>query len=993
MQHFHRNNNLVGWLVFLISLITYTLTVEPTASFWDCGEFIACAYKLQVPHPPGAPLFLLIGRMFSFLALGDVTRVAFWINMMSVVSSAFTILFMHWTIVMIGRKVYNKPFSALSQSEGGILLLSGAVGSLVYAFSDSFWFSAVEAEVYAMSSFFTAIVVWAAFKWELVEDEATANRWILFIAYLVGLSIGVHLLNLVTLPALALLWYFKKEDKPTYKGGFVAVLAGFFILGIINSGIIPGLPTVAFWFELQFVNNLGMGYGSGAIFFLVCLLAAVIFGIRYSYTHGKVLLNMVLFSFVFLLIGYSTYTVALVRSGYNPPINENDPSNILNFLKYLKREQYGSRSLLYGPVFTAEIEEFKKGEDVYKMKDGKYVVYTNKPEYVYQKDQQMLLPRVWSNSGSHIQMYQDMLGIPAGQKPSFGDNLRFMFTHQLGNMYTRYLLWNFIGRENDIEGAYAISNPFEDTSKLPDLLKDNKARNNYYYLPIIMVLLGFYLLYRRNEKDFLVTIMMFVLSGIALAVYLNSPPSEPRERDYIYVGSFYFLAIWAGLGVMQLADWLAKIVKSPQIRWALLGVFSLSAPVILAQQNWDDHDRSGRYHQIDFAKNLLNSCAPNAILFTGGDNDTFPLWYVQEVEGFRTDVRVCNLSLLGTDWYIDQMKRKTYESEALPIVLNKDQFLEGVNDQIMFNMNPNIQAMSLPDFLDLLHRDSPSIQAQTQSGETINTFPSDSLTIPVNIAQIVNAAWFPKEFTGFLSDQLAWRLPSKNIFKGELIQLEIISNNAVQGWKRPIYFASTLPGDQYLGLKESMQLEGYAYRLMPFKINGAREGFVNTTIMANNMLNKMYWRGLNDEKIYYHNDFYMGIPSVTLRLSTYRLADQLIREGNIPLAKKVLDNLETIMPDKVIPYDQFSASMVSLLIEVGETSKALSVANLMMNRNDKALDYYLSGGIRSHDRDIQRSLYEMNIIAVALSESKIPANQYQSTVSKYEKWRKRFAEN
>jgi hypothetical protein len=360
------------------------------------------------------------------------------------------------------------------------------------------------------------------------------------------------------------------------------------------------------------------------------------------------------------------------------------------------------------------------------------------------------------------------------------------------------------------------------------------------------------------------------------------------------------------------------------------------------------------------------------------------------VEGFRTDVRVCNLSLLGTDWYIDQMKRKTYESEALPIVLKKDQFLEGVNDQIMYNESPNIAAMSLPDFLDLLHRDSPSIQAQTQGGEMINTFPSDSLIIPVNVAQVANSAWFPKEFVGFLSNQLAWKLPAKNIFKGELIQLEIISNNAQQGWKRPIYFASTLPGDQYLGLKESMQLEGYAYRLMPFKITGAKDGFVNSKIMADNMLNKMYWRGLNDDKIYYHGDFYMGIPSVTLRLSTYRLADQLIREGNIPLAKKVLNHLDQVMPDKVIPYDQFSASMVSLLIEVGDTSKALAVAKTMMDRNDKALDYYLSGGIRSHDRDIQIALYEMNIIAASLSESKIPANQYQSIVAKFDKWQSRF---
>ncbi len=984
MQQFKRNNNLVGWIVFAISLITYTLTVEPTASFWDCGEFIACAYKLQVPHPPGAPLFLLLGRMFSFLALGDVTRVAFWINMMSVVASALTILFMHWTIVMIGRKVLRKSFAELTQSEGIILLLSGAVGSLIYAFSDTFWFSAVEAEVYAMSSFFTAIVVWAAFRWELVENEAEANRWILFIAYLVGLSIGVHLLNLVTLPALALLWYFKKEAKPTYKGGFISILGGLFILGIINSGIIPGLPSMAFWFELQFVNNLGMSYGMGAIFFLLVLIAAVVLGIRYSYKAGKEVLNVALFSFVFLLIGYSTYTVALVRSGYNPPINENDPSNILNFLKYLKREQYGSRSLLYGPVYTAEIEEFKEGDEVYKMKDGKYVVYTHKPEYVYQKDQQMLLPRVWSNSGQHVALYQDMLGIPAGQKPGFGDNLRFMFSHQMGHMYMRYLLWNFVGRESDQQDAWAI-NVFEDTSSLPDVMKNNKARNNYYYLPLILVLFGFYLLYRKNEKDFLVTILMFVLTGVGLVVYLNSPPVEPRERDYIYVGSFYFLAIWAGLGVMQLFEWLSLIVKKPQVRWALVTILSFSAPAILAQQNWDDHDRSGRYHQIDFAKNLLNSCAPNAILFTGGDNDTFPLWYVQEVEGFRTDVRVCNLSLLGTDWYIDQMKRQTYQSSPLPIVLKKDQFLEGVNDQIMYSENPNIKEMSLPDYLDLVHKDDPRIQAQTQSGELINTFPTDSLVIPVNAMKVAQSNWFPKEFVPFLSDRLSWKLPSKNIFKGELIQLEIISNNALAGWTRPIYFAATLPNNQYLGLKESMQLEGYAYRLMPFKIQGAQDGFVNSKIMADNMLNKMYWRGLNDEKVYYHGDFYMGIPSVTLRLGTYRLADQLVREGNAPLAKKVLDHLEQIMPNKVIPYDQFSASMVGLYLLLGEESKALKMAKTMVDRNDQALDYYLSGGMRAHERDIQIALYEMNVIVSSFKESKVAPAKYKDLESKFMK--------
>lgn len=376
---------------------------------------------------------------------------------------------------------------------------------------------------------------------------------------------------------------------------------------------------------------------------------------------------------------------------------------------------------------------------------------------------------------------------------------------------------------------------------------------------------------------------------------------------------------------------------------------------------------------------------PMLFYLQGGDNDTFPLWYVQEVEGFRTDVRVCNLSLLGTDWYIDQMKRQTYQSSPLPILLKKDQFLEGVNDQIMYSENPNIKEMSLPDYLDLVHKDDPRIQAQTQSGELINTFPSDSLVIPVNAMKIAQSNWFPKEFVPFLSDRLSWKLPSKNIFKGELIQLEIISNNALAGWTRPIYFAATLPNDQYVGLKESMQLEGYAYRLMPFKIQGAQDGFVNSKIMADNMLNKMYWRGLNDEKVYYHGDFYMGIPSVTLRLGTYRLADQLVREGNIPLAKKVLDHLERVMPNKVIPYDQFSASMVGLYLSMGEQAKALKMAKIMVDRNDQALDYYLAGGLRAHERDIQIALYEMNVIVSSFKESKVAPAQYKSLESKFTK--------
>lgn len=982
MNNFKRINDLTGWVVFAISLFVFTATVERTASFWDCGEFIACAFKLQVPHPPGAPLFLLLGRMFSLLAGSDTTQVAYWVNMMSVLSSALTILFMHWTIVLIGRKVYNKKFEELSKGEAITLIGAGVVGSLAYAFSDTFWFSAVEAEVYAMSSFFTALVVWAAFKWELIEDEAAANRWLILIAYIVGLSIGVHLLNLVTVPALALLYYFKKYPKPTYKGGFIALFIGLLILGVINSAIIPGIPSMAFQFELIFTNGFGLPYGIGAIFFVVILVGAIVWGILYSIKKEKVILNVSLLSLVFVLIGYLSYNLAFVRSTFNTPINENDPSNILNYVKYLKREQYGERSLLYGPIYTATVENVEQGAPVYKMKDGKYEVYDHKQKLIYSKDGQMLLPRVYSSSPQHIQLYEEMLGLASGEKPSFGDNLKFMFTHQMGHMYMRYLLWNFVGRESDIQNAGVID--YTRKGELPELLAKNKARNNYFWLPMILGLFGFILLVRKNENDFLVTTLMFLLTGLALVVFLNSPPVEPRERDYIYVGSFYFFAIWIGLGVIQLAEWLGKALKNPVVTGTVATAITAVVPVIMVQQNWDDHDRNHRYHQVDFAKNMLNSCAPNAILFTGGDNDTFPLWYVQEVEGYRTDVRVCNLSLLGTDWYIDQMKRKTYDSQALPISLPKDRFLEGLNEQIMFYENPNVKSgINLIEYLKLIKDDNQAIKVPLTDGSMINTLPTENLFLPIDVEAVKKAGFVPKEYESLVTPQMAWSAGKSGVMKPELIQFDIIAQNAATGWKRPVYFASTLPSASYLNLKEYMQLEGYAYRLMPFKVPEAKDGFVNSDIMFNNLTKKMFWRDLDNADTYYHSDFYLEVPVVTARLAFLRLADQLVREGKFAKAKAALDYCLKVMPDKTIPYDQLSANFVALYLAAGDKKTGLQMAETIMNRNNKALDYYLNDRRGSDSREVQTNLYEMQIIIEGVKNAKLPeAVKYEEMFNK-----------
>jgi hypothetical protein len=984
---FKKLNDIGGWLVFAISLLTFTLTVEPTASFWDCGEFIACAYKLQVPHPAGAPFFLLIGRIASLFAGSDVTKVALMINMVSVLASAFTILFMFWTISLVARKLIGKTAENIDNSGSILVLGASLVGSLVYNFSESFWFSAVEAEVYGMSSFFTAIVVWAAFRLELIEDTRQQNKWLLFIAYLVGLSIGVHLLNLVTIPALALLYYFKKNQNPNLSGGFISFLIGLLVLGIIMVGLITGLPTLSFSFDKLFVNSFGMPFASGMIFFIIVLIGALAYGIHYTQKQGKAIANTILLSFAFVLIGYSTYTIALIRSNYNPPINENNPSDVLNFTYYLKREQYGSRPLLYGPIYTAQLNEITRGEPNFKVGKDKYEVYDFNPEYVWDNKGQMLLPRVWSQDPNHISLYRSKLNLAEGQRPGLADNLKFMFNHQFGHMYWRYFIWNFWGRASDISDVSG-TNIFETNSDIPTSYAKNKGRTNYYGLPLILGILGFFYMYFKRDKDAVVMFLLFFFTGLGLVIYLNSPPVEPRERDYIYVGSFYFFAIWIGIGVMAIAEWVLKFIKNNSVKAGAATVLGLTVPIIMANSAWPGHDRSDRYHQIDFAKNLLNSCEKNAILFTGGDNDTFPLWYVQEVEGFRTDVRVCNLSLLGTDWYIDQMKRSTYESQPLPISMNPDNYSKGINDQIPFvkNSNPQIQAgINLKEFLNLVKSNDPAIQMQVSSGEMINILPSPNFYFEQNAEEIASQSFVPEKYKALVKDKIEWNFGEKDILKNDLLVLDIITQN---NWKRPIYFSGTLSPSSYLNLKEFCQLEGYAYRLMPFRVPGAKDGFVNIDIMKDRLENKMFWRNLNNPKVYYDSETYLKVPMVTARFAFLRLVDQLTREGRKEEAEKFLDKSLALMPDNTIPYDALVANYPIFYYEIGKPDKAKKVAEIMVNRADEELAYFIeknktAGNRQWGDGNIQSIIQsDMRVIQMLYSA----AEAYDKPLS--EKFRK-----
>ncbi|GHB78360.1 glycosyltransferase family 117 protein [Persicitalea jodogahamensis] len=964
MTRYNRFNNLTGWIVFAIAFLTYALTVERTASFWDCGEFIACAFKLQVPHPPGAPFFLLIGRLFSLLSFGDVTQVAYWVNMVSVLSSAFTILFLFWTITLLGLKLLRKKEIDLTLADTILLLGSGVVGALAYTWSDSFWFSAVEAEVYGMSSFFTAIVIWAVFKWERIDDPAAENRWLIFIAYLIGLSIGVHLLNLVTIPGLALVYYYKKYDKITIFGGLLAFIAGGVILVIINSGIIPGLPSLAGWFEIKFVNLLGLPFGSGTIFFIVAFLGALVYGIRYSQIKQNALLNTALLSLAFVLIGYSCYLLVLVRANYNPPINENNPDGTLSFVSYLKREQYGSRPLLYGPTFVSRPIKQNRGEPIYRKQGGKYAIIDYKPEYEYEPGTSMLLPRMYSTQSNHPQLYRQMQGLAEGQKPSMADNLGFMFKYQIGHMYWRYFMWNFVGRESDEEGAGNLL-PLDAAKDFPYAISHNKAHDNFFMLPFLLGLLGIVIQYFRRRRDLLVLGLLFFLTGVALVVYLNSPPTEPRERDYIYVGSYYIFCIWIGFGVVSIAEGIASFVKNATTRAGLATAIGLIVPAIMGFKGWDNHDRSNRYHSVDFAKNLLSSCAPNAILFTGGDNDTFPLWYVQETEGFRTDVRVCNLSLLGTDWYIDQMKRQTYESAPLPISLEHDNYMFGKNDIVPFYEIPGVKGgINLKEYMGLVKSENKAIQVPLTSGDMTSILPSSVLFLPVDVASVSKMGILKPDMLPFLRDSISWTIGKSDLYKSDLIMLDIIATN---NWQRPIYFSSTLASSNYLSLKEYMQVEGYAYRLLPVFVPNATDGYVNSDIMYNNLMTKMAWRELNNPNTYYDNTF-LGSPVFTARIAFLRLVGQLIAENKMDKAKLALNKILEVMPDKSIPYDQISSNYIRPLFQLGEDKKAMEIADTMASRADENLNFARENG-SSNQRDANIDLYILQTIVNSLRES------------------------
>lgn len=969
--NYQRLNNIIGWLVFAVATFVYMSTIEPTASFWDCGEYIACAYKLEVGHPPGAPLFLLIGRFFSLFAFGDVTKVGMMINAMSALCSSFTILFLFWSITALARKIVDKS-GALTTGKMYAVFGAGAVGALAYTFSDSFWFSAVEGEVYAMSSFFTAITFWAILKWEREADEPHANRWIILIAYLIGLAIGVHLLNLLVIPAVVFIYYFKKYDTITRKGVILTSVLAVILLGGIQGGVIPMIVKLAAWFEITAVNSMGMPFNSGTILYTVLLSGGIIFGLYYSTKKLKPLLNTIILCFTVILIGYSSFIILVIRSQANTPMDENNPENAVNLLSYLQREQYGTWPIVYGQYFTAPVESYDDGNPVYVQdeKSGKYIVSDDRRNSVPKYDSRFctVFPRMWSNQQNHVAGYRNwsntrnykkitinnpMTGeTETIEKPTFAENLKFFFRYQIGWMYSRYFLWNFVGRQNEIqghgnssEGNWLSGISAIDKARLgpldhlPDGADNNKGKNTLFALPLILGLLGIYYQIVKDGKNAAVLGLLFFFTGIAIVIYLNQKPFEPRERDYAYAASFYAFAFWIGLGVLAIYDFLQKKMNQQTSALAATAVCLLAVPTIMAKEEWDDHDRSNRYIARDFAKNYLESCAPNAILFTNGDNDTFPLWYAQEVEGIRTDVRVVCLELLNTDWYIDQMVHKAYESEPVPFSLTKWQYRQGTRDVVLFHDRKIKGYINVKDLVEFAKSEDKSNQLEVQSGTFYNYFPTRNMSIPVDSATVVNNGTVSKDMANRIVKSIDWSIEGNYVQKNDLMILDLLAHN---DWKRPIYFAATAPASSYLNLAPYLQLEGLAYRLVPIKQDAAeqqQETRINTEAMYNNVMTKFAWGGMERPDVYL-DDVFVRSCALNIRQRVAALASALVAEGKKDKAIKVLDKCIEVTPEANVPYDGTIYSVAMAYYQAGANDKANALAKKLFDNLEGNIHYY-----------------------------------------------------
>ena len=1076
MKQFKLVDNVLGWITFLVAAFVYCSTIEPTASFWDCPEFITTGYKLEVGHPPGAPFFMLTANLFSHFA-SDPSQVAKMVNTMSALLSATTILFLFWSITHLTRRLIMKDWSCLTTPKLIAIEASGLVGALIYTFSDTFWFSAVEGEVYAYSSAFTAIVFWLILKWEDKADEAHSDRWLVLIAYMTGLSIGVHLLNLLCIPAIVLVYCYRRFPNIELKGSLIALIVSFVIVAAVLYGVVPGIITVGGWFELFFVNTLGCPFNTGEVVYIFLLVATVIWAIYETYTDrslkrqnlafvlsvgmlgipfygfgwsavviGVVVLvalwfvlgyrkrvekklvpvitarvkNTALLCMLMLMIGYSSYAVIVIRSTANPPMDQNSPEDIFTLGSYLSRDQYGDRPLAYGQAYTSQvafdvqgnmcIPKRTKGAPVYQRKEkaskeekDSYFVVTTKDKMVYA--QNMVFPRMYSSD--HALAYESWLGgmsdstmVPYDhcgeammvKMPSQWDNIRFFLSYQCNFMYWRYFMWNFCGRQNDIQGngeaehgnwitgiSFIDNLMYGDQSKLPDDLKNNKGHNVFYGLPLLLGLIGLFWQAwrgRRGIRQFWVVFFLFFMTGLAIVIYLNQTPMQPRERDYAYAGSFYAFAIWCGMGVAALYDMIARKMKgvNPTAIAAVVALLCVLVPIQMASQTWDDHDRSGRYTCRDFGQNYLMTLQDkgNPIIFTNGDNDTFPLWYNQETEGVRTDARVCNLSYVNTDWYIDQMKRPAYDSPSLPITWPRLDFCSGTNEYV--RVQPELKEQVLQ-----FYKENPE-EAKQQFGDDpfevrnvmkywvrsknadMHVIPTDTLYLDIDKEAVKRSGMMMASDT--IPDRMVISLKGKSaLYKGELMMLEIVSQ---ANWTRPVYVATTVGSDNYLNLGDNFVREGLANRITPFTTNAPGAKNFDTEKTYNNVMNRYKWGGLEQKGLY--------IDETVMRMCyTHRhlmadLALQLIAEGKTDKALNVLRKSEKVLPSYNVPntYLSGAADLAKAYALLGKKNDAQRIIDQVWKDSKQYAQWYvgLEGNLFTMSQnDVLKYIYIMQATA------------------------------
>lgn len=1057
MKTFKLLNNIVGWCVFAVAMLTYGLTIEPTASFWDCPEFITTAMKLEVGHPPGAPFFMLTGNLFSHFA-SDPTQVAYWINMMSATLSAFCILFLFWSITHLTRRLITADGMVETRTQLITILASGVAGALAYTWSDTFWFSAVEGEVYAYSSMFTALVFWLILKWEERADQPGSDRWLILIFYLTGLSIGVHLLNLLCLPAIALVYYYKKNPQANLRGSLLALGVSMVLVAAVLYGVVPGIVKVGGWFELLFVNGFGLPFNSGTVFYILALMGVVgaaiwsttrsnrklivslyvasvaMLGIPFygkgyvmpltlgvvllaaltallmwkregEYLIRKRFLNTSLLAMLMLMVGYSSYALIVVRSTQNTPMDQNSPEDIFSLGTYLNREQYGDRPLFYGEAFTSEPidnesrQVVQRHEKVTPNEPDRYDVVERLSGLVYPSQLKMLLPRM--HSRAHAAAYNDWLGgvqthpvsftaevdgkeFPVdGEMPSQWDNLRFFLSYQVNFMYWRYFMWNFAGRQNDIQsmgelehGNWITGIPFIDNalygdqSKLPTELKENKGHNVFYMLPLLLGLLGlFWQAYRgkKGVQQFWVVFFLFFMTGLAIVLYLNQTPQQPRERDYAYAGSFYAFAIWIGLGVAALADLLQRYTRQrPMVAAVVASLVGIAIPLQMVSQTWDDHDRSGRYAARDFGMNYLNSLdeGGNPIIFTNGDNDTFPLWYGQDVEGQRTDARVCNLSYLNTDWYIDQMRRPAWKSPSLPITWKRWEYVDNMgHDLIPVRAELKDQLLLLKDELKKKGTNEDPFELKYiidhfVRDPEIGVIPTDSIVVSIDKEAVRRSGMKLPEGDSIPSHLTISLRGKRGLMKNEMMVYEMLARH---NWTRPLYMSSTLGSDNEAGLSQYLLTEGLAARVTPFV---QPERAIDSERMYRNMMQRFRYGNVAAPGIYL--DQTVMRMCYTHRAKFVDLAGQLLREGKKDKARKALEKCEQVLPERNIPYDMMSVGydfgtgtilLADYWKQVGRSDKAEAILASVAKTQREYMDWYNTLSprqVESYGLDIER---------------------------------------